>query len=171
MATTFIPVYAASVAIGVGTAFNALATSTTRTAGAQTDQFDNTSTLYDDVLLSGSVKLGTTPTANKQVDVWVVACKDGGTTYPTPITNAGAVSKVFGSENQRNAAAKLLKTMLTEGTTGSVLEFSNESVEALFGGVVPQKFILFLAHDSAVNLDASAGFVVNALGVQYQATP
>ncbi len=168
MATTFKPVYASSVAVGVGTAFNSLATSSTRTAGAQTDLVDNTTNLYDDILLSGAVKLGTSPTVSKQVDIWVVAAKDGVTTYPDVITAGGAATKTWTSENIRNGAAKLLKSMLTDATTGRLLEFSNESVAALFGGVLPQKFVVFVSHDSAVNLDASAGFACNALGVQYQ---
>lgn len=168
MSTTFKPTYAASASVGVGTAFNSLGTSTTRTAGAQTDQVDNSSNLYDDILLSGAVKLGTSPTpANRQVDVWVVACKDGGTTYPDTITGAGAAAKTLTSENTRNAEAKLIKSMLTDAVTGRLLEFNNESVAALFGGNLPQKFVVFVSHDSGVALDPSAGFVCNALGVQY----
>ncbi len=136
MSTLFKPVYRASAAVGVGTAFNALATSSTRTAGAQSDLYDNTSNLDDDVLLSGTVKLGTSPTAAKQVDIWIVPSKDGATTYPDVITAAGAATKTWTSENIRN-------------------------------GALPQKFVVFVSHDSAVNLDASAGFVCNALGIQY----
>lgn len=170
MSVLYQPKYRASSALGVGTAFNALPTSSTRTAGAQTDEYDNTSFRDDDVLLSGTIKLGTSPTAARQVDVWVVASKDEGSAYPDTITNAGAATKTWTSENIRNGAAKLLKSILTDAVTGRLLEFNNESVAALFGGNLPKKFVVFVAHDSGVNLDASAGFVCNALGVTYEGT-
>lgn len=168
---TFKPNYRASASIGVGTAFNSLASDTVRKAGAQTAEYDNSTNLDDDVLLSGAVKLGTSPTVSKQVDVWVVASKDGTTaTYPDSAGaafTASARAATWSSENVRNAGGKLLKSMLTDAVTSRLLEFDNESVAALFGGVLPQRFIVFVAHDSGVALDASAGFAINALGVQY----
>lgn len=167
MATTYKPVYIASAAINFGTTADAMATSATRTVGAQSDQFSNTSNLYDDVLLSGTVKLGTTPTVSKQVDVWIFAAKDGTTVYPDTISSTGTGIKTITSENVRNASGKLLKSMLSDATTGRLLEFNNESVAALYGGVLPEHFVVFMAHDTAVNL-GTTGMVCNVLGVQYQ---
>lgn len=168
MSTTFKPLYAASASVGFGTNLNALATSSTRTAGVQSDQIDNSTNLYDDILLSGNVKLGTGPTVNKQVDVWIVACMNGSSAYPDVFDANGTTAKTWTSENVRNAGGKLLKSMLSDASTGLFLYFSNESVAALFGGVVPQKFVVFLTHDTGVNLDASAGGAMNYLGVQWQ---
>jgi hypothetical protein len=168
MSTTYKPVYAASATVGVGTAFNSLASSSTRLAGAQTDQVDNTSTLYDDILLSGTVKLGTSPSAEKQGDLWVIACKDWSSAYPDVITGSGSAAKTWTSANVQAAGGQLIKSMKSDATTGRLLEFDNLSVAAYFGGVLPRKFVVFLAHDTGVNLDASAGFVCNALGVNWQ---
>lgn len=171
MATIFKPVYRASAALTTGAPFNSLASSSTRTAGAQTAEYDNTGNLDVDVLLTGAVKLGTSPTVSKQVDVWIVPSKDGTTaTYPDSAGaafTASARAATWTSENVRNAGGKLLKSMLTDASTGRLLEFDNESVAALFGGVLPARFIVFVAHDSVAALDASAGFVCNALGIQY----
>lgn len=169
MAVTYQLSYRASSTIAVGSSFNALPTSSTRTAGAQTDQYDNTTNLDDDVLLSGSVKMGTSPTAGTQVDIWVFACKDESSAYPDVITAAGNATKTLTSENVRNAAGKLLKSIQVDATTGRVYDFSNESVAALFGGVMPAKFVVFVAHNTAANLDAStSAFVTNALGIKWQ---
>ena len=172
MSTTFKPLYAASAAVGWGTlngALNALASSSTRVAGAQSDQIDNTSNLYDDILISGSFKVGTSPTSNTQIDVWVFACKDWSSAYPDVITGSGNGAKTLTSENVRNAGGKLLKSILIDSTTGRVYDFSNESVAALFGGVLPEKFVLFVAHNTGVALDASSsGGQMNYLGVQWQ---
>jgi len=172
MATIYEPKYAANIGVGWGASnasLNALASSSTRTAGAQSDQVDNSSNLYDDMLISGSFKLGTSPTAGKQVDVWIFACKDAGSAYPDVITGAGTAAKTLTSENVRNAGGKLLKSIQVDSTTGRVYDFSNESVAALFGGVLPQKFVIFVAHDTGVALDASSsGGQMNMLGVQWQ---
>jgi hypothetical protein len=168
MTTTYKELLAATASLSFGTTLNSLASSATRVAGAQSAEFDNSVNLYDDVLLSGNVKMGTSPTASTQVDIWVFACKDGSTAYPDVITNAGAAAKTLTSENVRNAGGRLLKSILVDSTTGRVYDFSNESVAALFGGVLPAKFVVFITHNTGVALDASAGGAMNALGVQYQ---
>lgn len=168
MSTTFKPLYAASASVNFSTNLNALASSSTFTAGVQSDQIDNSSNLYDDMLLSGSIKLGTSPTANTFVNIYVVACSDWSSAYPDVITGAGTATKTWTSQNVLNAGAKLLKAMLVDSTTGRIYYFSNESVAALFGGALPEKFVVFVAHNTGVNLDASAGGAVNALGLQYQ---
>lgn len=161
------PQYRGALAYNLGTAFNSLASSTTRTAGAQTAEYDNSPILDDDVLLSGSVKVGTSPTANTQIDIWVFACMDGVSEYPDVITNAGPAAKTLTSENVRNAAGVLLKSILVDNTTGRVYDFSNLSVAAAFGGILPQKFVVFLAHNTGVALDSTAAFQLNALGISY----
>jgi len=168
MSTTFKPLYVASASVSFSTNLNGLASSSTWTAGVQSDQVDNTTNLYDDVLLSGQIKVGTSPTAGTQINIYVVACMDAGSTYPDTITGAGTAAKTWTSQNVQNAGAKLLKSMLVDSTTGRIYYFSNESVAALFGGVVPQKFVVFIAHNTVAILDGSAGGAVNALGVQWQ---
>lgn len=172
MATTYKPLYTASAAVGWGASnasLNALASSATRVAGAQSDQIDNTTNLYDDLLISGSFKLGTTPTVSTQIDIWVFASKDASSAYPDTITGAGTAAKTLTSENVRNSGGKLLKSILVDATTGRVYDFSNESVAALFGGVLPQKIVLFVAHNTGAAFDASSsGGQMNMLGVQWQ---
>lgn len=168
MATVFQPKYAASASVNFSTNLNSLGSSSTWVAGVQSDQIDNSSNLYDDVLLSGQIKLGTSPAASSQINIYVVACMDAGSTYPDTITGAGTAAKTWTSANVQNAGAKLLKSMLTDSTTGRIYYFSNESVAALFGGVVPQKFIVFVAQNTGAALDGSAGGSMNALGVQWQ---
>src|ERR1700736_5941694 len=131
MATVYKPVYAASAAVGWGASnasLNALASSSTRVAGAQSDQIDNTTNLYDDILISGSFKLGTSPTVSTNIDIWIVACKDASSAYPDVITGAGTAAKTWTSENVRNAGGKPLKSIMVDATTGRVYDFSNESV-------------------------------------------
>lgn len=170
MASTFEPVYAASASVNFSTNLNSLASSSTLTAGVQSDQVDNTTNLYVDVLLSGSIKMGTSPTVSTQVNVWVVACMDASSAYPDVITGSGTGAKTWTSAYVQQGAAKLLKSLLVDATTGRVFTFSNESVAALFAGVLPQKFVVFVTHNTGAALDASAGGSVNAPGVQYKGT-
>lgn len=166
MTTTYKPLYIASASL-LFTGANSLASDANRLAGAQSDQYDNTSNLYDDVLLSGTVKTGTSPTLNKQIDIWVFACKDGSSTYIDTITNGGTAGKTLTSAEIRNAGGKLLKTIIINATSNVLYEFSNESIAALFGGSLPQKFVIFVAQDTGAALNAT-GNVLNTLGIQYQ---
>lgn len=168
MATTYKPLYSASAAVGFSTNLNALASSTTFVAGVQSDQVDNSSNLYDDILVSGQFKMGTTPTVNTQVNVYIVACQDAGSTYPDVITGAGTAAKTWTSVNVQLSAVKLLKSINVDATTGRIFAFSNESVAAIFGGVLPQKFVIFVAHNCVAALDASAGGSMNLLPIQWQ---
>lgn len=166
MSTTFKPSYAASASVA-GLTLASLATSSTRTAGAESDAIDNSSTLYDDILISGKITTGTSPTANKQIDVWIVPAMDGASTWPDVFDGTGSAETIT-SENVRNGLGKLLKSILVDGTSDRTYYFSNESVAALFGGVVPQKFVVFVSHDTAVNLNSTGGnHALNVLGVQY----
>lgn len=167
MSTTYKPVYAASASVA-GLTLASLATSSTRVAGAESDAIDNTSTLYDDILISGKITPGTSPTVGKQIDIWIVPAMDGSSTWPDVFDGTGSAETVT-SENVRNALGKLLKTIVIDSTSDRTYYFSNESVAALFGGVLPQKFVVFVSHDTAVNLNATgSNHALNYLGLQYQ---
>lgn len=165
MATTFKALYATSATITATLA--ALATSATRVAGRASTAVDNTTNLYDDALLSGKITPGTTPTANKQIDVWVYA-DDGNDVYPDGITGTDA-AQTMTSENVRNAAMRLALSITIDSTSDRVYYFRGLSVAALFGGILPRKWGVFVAHDTAVNLNATGtNFELRYVGVQYQ---
>jgi hypothetical protein len=133
-----------------------LATSSTRTAGRESTAIDNGTNLYVDALVSGKITTGTTPTANKQIDIWVYAAHDETPTYPDVMDGTDSAETVT-SENVRNSAMALAHSIRVDNTSDRTYWVNPFSVAALFGGILPRRWGLFIAHDTAVNLNSTAG--------------
>jgi hypothetical protein len=135
---------------------SALASSATFVAGRESSQVDNTTNKYVDVLVSGSVSVGTTPTANTSILVYVYGADTSlattaidvldGTDSAETLTNVGIL-------NALRLGAAINVPAATTDVQYFVLPFS---VAALFGGVVPKFWGLFVAHNTAVNLRSNA---------------
>ena len=141
-----------------------LATSSTFLAGRESSQIDNTSNKFVDALVSGTVSVGTTPTANTVIGIYVYGAETSLATTPLDVldgtdsaetlTNAGIL-----------AALKLGASVAVPANTSDVqyivLPFS---VASLFGGVMPKFWGLFVSHNTAVNLRNNA---VNTNSFEY----
>jgi hypothetical protein len=135
---------------------SALGSSATFVAGRESSQVDNTTNKYVDVLVSGSVSVGTTPTANTSILVYVYGADTSlattaidvldGTDSAETLTNVGIL-------NALRLGAAINVPAATTDVQYFVLPFS---VAALFGGVVPKFWGLFVAHNTAVNLRSNA---------------
>lgn len=157
--------YATSATIACGVA--SLATSSSRTAGRESDIVDNTTNLYVDALLSGQITTGTSPTASKQIDIWVYA--EDGNDIEGDVLDGTDSAETITSENVRNALFKHATSILVDSTSDRTYYFRGISVASLFGGIMPRKWGVFVAHDTAVNLNATAGnHEFRYVGVHYQ---
>lgn len=135
---------------------SALGSSATFVAGRESSQVDNTSNKYVDVLVSGSVSVGTTPTANTSILIYVYGADTSlattaidvldGTDSAETLTNTGIL-------NALRLGAAINVPAATTDVQYFVLPFS---VAALFGGTVPKFWGLFVAHNTAVNLRTNA---------------
>ena len=141
-----------------------LGTSATFVAGRESSEIDNTTNKYMDCLVSGKVSVGTTPTANKTIAVYVWGAETSlattaldvldGTDSAETLTNTGILNALrFGAVVAVPAA--------TSDQQYIVLPFS---VASKFGGVMPKFWGLFVAHDTAVNLRNTA---VNTNSFEY----
>lgn len=145
-------------------AIQSLATSSTWLAGYESDVVDNTSNLYLDYTIEGKVTVGTTPTINTEIRIYVVASFDG-TTWPDVFDGTTSAETVT-SAGVRDGFAKLAAVLLVDATTSDRSYPFSFSVAALFGGVCPAKFVLFTTHNTGVNLNATGGnHVFNQRGV------
>lgn len=143
-----------------------LATSSTFIAGRQSTAVDNSTNLYLDYLLAGVVTVGTTPTANTEIRVYVVALRND-STWPDGV---GATDAAWSTTTAGKGSGylKLAAVMLCDATTSNVgYSFGPVSVAALFGGVVPDKFAVIVTHSTAVNLNSTAGNHVISITPQY----
>ena len=135
---------------------SALASSATFVAGRESSQVDNTTNKYVDVLVSGSVSVGTTPTANTSILVYVYGADTSlattaidvldGTDSAETLTNTGIL-------NALRLGAAINVPAATTDVQYFVLPFS---VAALFGGVVPKFWGLYVAQNTGVALRTNA---------------
>jgi len=132
-----------------------LATSSTFLAGRESTVIDNTSNLYLDYLLSGKITTGTSPTDAKEIRVYVYALMED-STYPDVFDGTDSDETVT-STQIRDSALKLAAVIATNNTSDRTYPFSPISVAALFGGTLPKKFGVFVTHNTAVNLNSTAG--------------
>jgi hypothetical protein len=133
-----------------------LATSATWLAGRESDLIDNSSSKYLDYLLAGKVTVGTTPTVSTEIRIYVVAMQDD-STWPDVFDGADSDETVT-SAGVGSGFLKLGAVMLVDATTSNrTYYFGPFSVASLFGGVVPRKWVVFVTHNTAVNLNSTGG--------------
>lgn len=149
--------YAASSNLTV-TNLHSLPSSTTWVAGWESGTVDNTVNLYLDYLVSAKIALGNSAVAG-QIRVYVVAMLDD-STWPDVIDGTES-TETWTTTTIRDAAAKLGAVAETRADPGTddVYVIAPFSVAALFGGVCPAKFVVFISHSTGVNLAASGNQV------------
>lgn len=169
MATTNIA-YSADAAIAVTQWGTGLAAGQWATSAI----FDNTSTLYMDLLVGGIIELdATTPVLGDTLDIYVGALYDKDTTT-TPgggidsLMDPGTPAEEVEDVDFVKANLILFKSVSVEATTPAVAQgyqFNPVAVAQFFGGTLPQK-IYFLLHNNTAGTLA-AGSALNSVGVTY----
>jgi hypothetical protein len=148
--------YAASAAITISLA--SLATSSTFVAGQESNQIDNSSNLYDDALVSGKITVGTTPTTNTQILVYVWGADTDITGANLDVLDGADSAETLTSAGVRNGLLKLGASLdVDSNTSNRVYYIGAFSVAQLFGGVMPKFWGLFVTHNTGVNLNSTGG--------------
>lgn len=146
--------YASAVAITMDAAN--LASSATFVAGVESSQIDNTTNKYLDALVFGRVSVGTTPTANTTILVYVYAGDVSLATTAVDVLDGTSSAETLTNIGQRDAL-KLGATVYVPANTSDVAyEVQPFSVAQLFGGIMPKFWGLFLTHNTGVNLRNTA---------------
>ena len=150
------PTYAAAAAITI-TLVN-LANSTT--AARASTAVVNSTNLYDDALVSLTVKpLTGTPAAGAAVYVYLYALSDGAA-YTDSVTGTDAA---FTLPSPPNVVLGRILPITVSAATVVSLPFS---VALCFGGTMPQKWGLCVLNSSGFSLDATIGSA-SYIGVTY----
>jgi hypothetical protein len=147
MATTFRPKYGTS---NQSITITLASLGASATVGRASTAVDNSSNLFDDVLVSVLVESGTV-SGNKQALVYVYGTADGGTTYTEGITGADAGFTRNDPTNLR------LLGVIPMPTNATVYKSGPFSVAAAFGGVLPDHWGIAVFNDSGAALSATAG--------------
>lgn len=163
----FVPVYAASVAVFGANDLDGLASSGTLVAGFESNVITNT---YNDVLLAGRFKANNTAPTAGQIQVWVGGVLNDTPTYPD-VFDGTASAETVTSVDIRNAILRNVATIITDATANRVYEFAPVNVASFFGGVMPQKWWVWVTHSmvQALNTTAGSGGQCWYTGVTYPA--
>ena len=138
-----------------------LASSATFIVGRQSNVVSNLSTNYDDVHLSGQVTVGTTPTVSTQINVYVFApIKHVSSTASYPIattTQLGESDAAATFEANQLAQLRWAGSATAIATSDRAYAFEPVSIASLFGGIMPIKWGIYVAHGTVAALNATAG--------------
>jgi hypothetical protein len=145
-----------------------VASSSTFVAGVESAVYDNTSNKDVDVLIAGTWTAGTTPTINTQVNIYVFGIRDDAPFYPDVMDGTSSAETVT-SAGVGQGFLKLGAVLNVDATTSNrVYDCGPFSVAQLFGGVCPNKFGIFISHNTGVNSNSTAGnHVWKATGISY----
>jgi hypothetical protein len=128
-----------------------LATSTTD-VGRQSTAVDNTSVDGLDFIVGGKITTGTSPTVNKQIEIWFTGSYDG-TSYSG---GAGASDAGFTPVGTKNLM-HLGQIINVTATSNVTYTWIVPSLAAVFGGIVPSKWAVFVTQNTGAALNATAG--------------
>ena len=147
--------YASSAAYTIS--FASLATSSTLVAGRNATAISNTSNLYLDYLVGGKITVGTTPTAAKAIQIWLYGSIDDTPTYADSLTGTDAAF-TWTSVDVRNAGAAFFNEAITTDTTSNrAFWYRPMGIAPFFGGRLPKNHSIWVSHETAVNLNSTAG--------------
>ena len=130
-----------------------LASDTNLLAGLESSIIDNTTDGFDDILVSGKITTGTSPTDAKQIEVWAIAWD--GANWPDVFDGTSSAETIT-STGIKNAICWNVATLATNNTSDRAYHFSGRSLRNAFGGELPSKVVLFVVHNTGVNLNATA---------------
>lgn len=145
-----------------------LATSATWVAGVESSLIDNTSNLYVDAIVQGKIRVGTTPTANTNIIVYVWGSSVSPATTAIDVIDGTDSAETISSAGVRNSFMKIGAVLDVDSATSNRDYPFSFGVAALFGGVLPPYWGLFVSHNTGVNLNSTGGnHVISYRGVYY----
>lgn len=133
-----------------------LASSSTLVAGQESTAFAiDGATPIIDLLLSGKITVGTTPTANTVIEVHLAAPINDTPTWGDVLDGTDSAETITNAQ-VKYAYLKLAAVLPVVATTSDVTyPFGPISVASLFGGVLPTDIVAFVTHNTGVNLNAT----------------
>lgn len=141
-------------------------TSATWTSGWTSGTIDNTTNLDLDVLVSASFTVESASLSAGEIRVYVYTMLDD-TNWPDVFSSGTEGTEGTATVHDANTLQNsftLLWVGATDTTASQVYPMPKRSVAALFGGVLPSKFALYVAHSTGTTLETT-GQQVTVQGV------
>lgn len=148
----------------IDTALNSLAASSTLTAGYETNAVDvgaMSGGPPTDIYLSGHFKAGAANPNAGQIEVWVIGAENDTPTWPD-VFDGTASTETVNSRNSLFACGRLAAAIIGDSVNDRVYSFAPVSVASLFGGVLPDQFLVFVTQSiqTSTNAWASSGHAI-----------
>lgn len=125
-------------------------------AGVESTEIDNTTNLFVDALVQGFITTGTTPTTAKSIRIYFWGSHTSIATTARGVLDGLSSAETLGSAEQRDGFLVRAKSIRVNATSNTKYEFGPISVADVLGEM-PQFWGVFVTHDTAVALHATAG--------------
>lgn len=126
-------------------------------AGRESTAVDNTTNLDVDHLLSGIIQVSSTaPTVSRSINIYAyapISVASGTPTYPDVLDGTNS-DETMTSANVMNSALRFVASITIDATASRSYTFAPVSIASIFGGVLPKFWGVFVAHDTAQNLQS-----------------
>lgn len=133
-----------------------LASSSTLVAGRESTSVSNASNKYLDELVSGFITVGTTPTASTYIEVHAVGAIEDTPTWPDVFDGTDSAETVSNVGIKAAICRPIASTLVSATTSDLAYPFAPQGIRQLFGDAMPTAHVLFVVHNTAVNLHATA---------------
>jgi hypothetical protein len=150
------------------TALHSLASSQTWVAGWESAVVDNTSDLDLDKLLTAKFTVAASNNQAGQIRIYIVPILDDTPSYADSFDGTESTETITDTEI-RDAMAKLLAVIDVDNTASDVYFLASQSIAALFGGVLPPKFSIYVTLNATTTTTAglaAAGNQITLTGVK-----
>ena len=144
--------YAASSDLTV-TNLAGLASSATWVAGWESALIDNTSNLYEDYRVTAKITVESASLAAGEIRLYLVGMLDD-STWPDVFDGTESAETVTDTEI-RDAICRWGATTATDTTASRVYYLDCPSVRAVFNGLMPAKFVIFITQSTGTTLETS----------------
>lgn len=154
---TITPSYAAKATITCAVHTTPLASSSSFAIGRESTEIDNSTNKYDDAMVEGKVTVGTTPTANTEIQIWIYASfHTAMATNAVDVLDGTDSDETISSAGVRGSALRLGASIdVDSATSNRTYWFVPFSVAQLFGGHMPKFWGIFVTHNTAVALNST----------------
>lgn len=152
---------------------SSLGTSSTFVAGRESTQIDNTSTNYIDAIVNVKGITGhasTAPTVGQVIVLYAWGADTSLATTAIDVLDGTDSAETLSHVSVLNSLRFVAAPSVTVATAGLVYYIQPFSVAALFGGVMPKFWGLYLAHNHTGSLAASQSGLFSFNGVTYTST-
>lgn len=154
MTTTIRPAYDTQYVLPITLA--SLASSASLISGRSSSAVNNQTNRWGDAHLAARFAVGTTPTANTFIQIWLWGILNDDPVYPTGFDGTNKVV-ALASAGVRDASLLLAAQVLVDSTaSGRVYDVAPFSVAEVFGGRLPSIFGGWVTQNTGVALDGSA---------------